>query len=59
MINGSIDETELEYTYNKHSLGLSDCKKLRCLNLWIFDRGVSNFILREPIIRGNKGIDKY
>ena len=59
MINGWIDETEFEYTNNKHSLGLSDCKKMRCLNFWKIARSVSNFILKEPILRGNKGIDKY
>ena len=58
MISGSIDETEFEYTYNKHSLGLSGCKKLRCLNFWNFARSVSNFIWKDTIIRGNKGIDK-
>ena len=59
MISGSIDETEFEYTYNKHSLGLSDCKKLRCLIFWKFARSVSNFIWKETNFHGDKRIDKY
>ena len=54
MISGSVDETEFEYTNNKHSLDVSGCKKLRYLNFWKFAALFQNLFDKKQLFTFNE-----